>query len=85
MVDARAKDRLRRGIVAVAIVLLLACIVSAGVRTFRWADFQFFLLRWPFVLLVVVVLPSVALRTLFWKRTPLSLLKRRAPRRRFPG
>jgi len=84
MVDARAKDRLRRGIVAVAVVLLLAGFVSAGIRTFRWADFQFFLLRWPFVFLVVVVLPFVALRTLFWKRNPFSLLKRWVLRRRFP-
>ena len=84
MADTRAKDRLRRGIAAVAIVLLLASIVIAGVRTFREADLQFFLMRWPYGLLVVGVLPFVALRTLFWKRNPMSLLKRWALRRRFP-
>ena len=64
----RIKEGARRLIMALTALLFLWIVYRIVTRTAVEGDFFWILFRWPFLVLMVFV-PLVIYRTVFWKRT----------------
>ena len=65
----RIKEGARRLIIALAALLVLWIVYRVVERTALEGDLFFVLFRWPTFAVLIVFVPLVIYRTVFWKRT----------------